>query len=117
MSLIAFVAPILPGKRDQWDAFIAEIAGPRRSEFNASRQPQAFTSGHFLQETPMGDVVIVTLEGDNPMASTSAPSPTLTTTSPTGSSSRCRRSTASIYANLRSILRISLIDSETATTT
>jgi hypothetical protein len=67
MSLIAFVAPILPGKRDQWDAFIAEIAGPRRSEFNASRQRHGVHERTFLQETPMGDVALITLEGDNPL--------------------------------------------------
>ncbi len=67
MSLIAFVAPILPGKRDQWDAFIAEITGPRRSDFNAARRNVGVQERTFLQETPMGDVVIVTLEGDNPL--------------------------------------------------
>jgi hypothetical protein len=68
MSLIAFVAPILPGKRDQWDAFIAEIQGPRRADFNASRQRAGVRERTFLQETPMGDFVIVTLEGDDPVA-------------------------------------------------
>ena len=67
MSLIALAAPILPGKREQWDAFIAEIAGPRRSEFNASRQRYGVHERTFHQETPMGDIVLVTLEGDNPM--------------------------------------------------
>ena len=68
MSLIAFAAPILPGKRDQWDAFIAEIQGPRRTEFNDSRQRAGVHERTFLQETPAGDVVIITLEGDDPMA-------------------------------------------------
>jgi hypothetical protein len=67
VALIAFVAPILPGKRSQWDTFIGQIAGPRRSEFNASRQRHGVHERTFLQETPMGDFVIVTLEGDNPM--------------------------------------------------
>lgn len=66
MSLIAFVAPILPGKREQWEAFVAEISGPRRADFNASRQRVSLHERTFLQETPMGDFVIVTLEGDNP---------------------------------------------------
>lgn len=69
MSLIAFVAPILPGKRDQWEAFMAQITGPRRSEFNASRRNAGVHERTFLQETPMGDFVIVTLEGDSPMES------------------------------------------------
>jgi hypothetical protein len=67
MALIAFVAPILPGKRSQWDAFIAELAGPRRSDFNDSRQRNGIRERTFLQETPVGDFVIVTLEGDNPL--------------------------------------------------
>jgi hypothetical protein len=67
MALIAFAAPILPGKRSQWDAFIAQITGPRRAEFNASRQRHGVHERTFLQETPLGDVVIVTLEGDNPL--------------------------------------------------
>ncbi len=67
MSLIAFVAPILPGKRDQWDAFMADLSGPRHSEFNASRQRHGIHERNFLQTTPMGDLVIVTLEGDNPL--------------------------------------------------
>ena len=46
MSLIAFAAPILPGKRDQWDAFIAEIQGPRRTEFNDSRQRAGVPVAH-----------------------------------------------------------------------
>ena len=67
MALFAFAAPILPGKRSQWDAFIAEITGPRRSAFNASRQRNGVHERTFLQETPQGDIVIVTLEGENPM--------------------------------------------------
>jgi hypothetical protein len=66
MALFAFVAPILPGKRSQWDAFIAELAGPRHSEFAASRQRVGVRERTFVQETPMGDMVIVTLEGDSP---------------------------------------------------
>lgn len=72
MSLMAFVAPILPGKRGQWDAFIAEITGPRRDAFNAGRQRYGLHERTFLQETPMGDMVIVTVEGDNPAESLGA---------------------------------------------
>jgi len=67
MSLIAFVAPILPGKREQWDGFLAQLNGPRSGEFKASRQRHGIHERTFLQETPMGDVVVVTLEGDNPL--------------------------------------------------
>lgn len=67
MTLVAFAAPILPGKREQWDAFMAEITGPRNSEFNASRLRHGVRERTFLQETPGGDVVIVTLEAENPL--------------------------------------------------
>jgi hypothetical protein len=67
MALFAFVAPILPGKRSQWDAFIAELAGPRNAEFRASRERFGVRERTFIQETPMGDMVIVTLEGESPM--------------------------------------------------
>ena len=72
MSLFAFVAPILPGKRSQWDAFLGECLGPRRSEFIASRQRNGFHERTLLQETPMGDFVIVTVEGANPMEAVGA---------------------------------------------
>jgi hypothetical protein len=68
MSLIALAAPILPGKRAQWDEFIAQIQGPRSAEFSASRQQAGVRERTFLQETPAGDIVIVTLEGDDPLA-------------------------------------------------
>ena len=72
MSLIAFVTPILPGKRGQWDAFMAEITGPRRAEYDASRHRLGVHERTFLQETPMGDFVIVTVEGDSPMEAVGA---------------------------------------------
>ncbi len=68
MAILAFLAPIPPDKRPQWDSFMEEIRGPRRAAFNASRQRVGVHERTFLQETPMGDIVIVTLEGDDPMA-------------------------------------------------
>lgn len=38
MAVFAFTALILPGKRSQWDAFIAQLAGPRHNDFVASRR-------------------------------------------------------------------------------
>jgi len=67
VTLVAFAAPILPGKREQWDAFIAEITGPRRNDFDESRRRLGVRERTFLQETPGGDVVIVTLEAENPL--------------------------------------------------
>jgi len=46
-----------------------EINGPRHEEFAASRRSVGLHERTFLQSTPMGDLVIVTLEGDDPAAS------------------------------------------------
>jgi hypothetical protein len=46
-----------------------ELNGPRRAEFEASRRDAGVRERTFLQSTPMGDLVIVTIEGDDPGAS------------------------------------------------
>jgi len=66
MPLIAVALPILPGKTPDWRAFVAELNGPRREEFIESRRRAGVRERTFLQQTPMGDLVIVTLEGDDP---------------------------------------------------
>ncbi len=65
MALIAFAAPVLPGKMDQLRSFTAECTGPRREEFEASRRRYGVRERTFLQQTPMGATVIVTVEGDD----------------------------------------------------
>jgi len=64
--LMAVAFPILPGKTDAWRSWMKELDGPRREEFVASRQRAGVHERTFLQSTPMGDLVIVTLEGDDP---------------------------------------------------
>ncbi len=66
MPLMAVAFPILPGKTPEWRAWMEEINGPRRAEFEASRRNAGVHERTFLQSTPMGDLVIVTLEGDDP---------------------------------------------------
>ena len=66
MPLMAVAFPILPGKPAEWRAFMEEINGPRRAEFEESRRRAGVHERTFLQSTPMGDLVIVTLEGDDP---------------------------------------------------
>jgi hypothetical protein len=67
VSLLTAVAfPIPPGKTAEWRRFIAELNGPRRAEFIESRQRAGVHERTFLQSTPTGDLVIVTLEGDDP---------------------------------------------------
>lgn len=66
MALMALALPILPGKTPQWRKFIEELNGPRHQEFADSRRQAGVHERTFLQQTPMGDLVIVTLEGDDP---------------------------------------------------
>ena len=66
MPLMAVAFPILPGKTGEWHAWMAELNGPRRDEFVESRRQAGVHERTFLQSTPMGDLVIVTLEGDDP---------------------------------------------------
>ena|SRR5882724_7737837 len=66
MALLAMAFPIAPGKTDQWTKFISELKGARRADFAASRKRLGIRERTFLQKTPMGDLVVVTLEGDDP---------------------------------------------------
>ena len=66
MALNAVVFPILPGKTEEWRKFMAEINGPRHAEFAASRERVGAREQTFLQPTPMGDMVIVTIEAEDP---------------------------------------------------
>ena len=66
MALMAVAFPIAPGKTEDWKRFIAELNGARRADFVASRKGIGARERTFLQPTPMGDLVVVTLEGDDP---------------------------------------------------
>lgn len=66
MALNAVVFPILPGKTAEWHAFIDELNGSRRGDFVESRIGVGARERTYLQPSPMGDLVIVTMEGDDP---------------------------------------------------
>jgi len=66
MAITAVAFPIAPGKTDDWRRFVGELNGARRAEYVASRKGLGIHERTFLQPTPMGDLVIVTLEGDAP---------------------------------------------------
>ena len=66
MALFAMAVPILADKMMVFDAFIKEINGPRKKDFVASRKRLGVRERTFHQHTPMGDFVVVTLEGDDP---------------------------------------------------
>ena len=62
--------PILPGKKQIWLDMMAKLKEePMKSTINASRNNAGVHERSFLQETPHGDFVIITMEGDNPMES------------------------------------------------
>jgi hypothetical protein len=66
MSLIAYAFPIQPGKTSAWRKWADELNGPRHEEFAAARERVGVRERTFLQEAPQGDLVIVTIEGDDP---------------------------------------------------
>jgi hypothetical protein len=69
MALIAMCMPILPGKKGKWQEMANQLkAGPVKSAVDESRKRYGVRERSYLQETPAGDFVIVTLEGTDPMA-------------------------------------------------
>ncbi len=67
-KLIAIAVPILPGKTEHFHKFISALNSEKSGEFIASRERLEVRERTFFQETPDGDMVIVTLEGKNPEA-------------------------------------------------
>jgi hypothetical protein len=66
MTLLAYAFPIQPGKTSAWRKWADELNGPRQREFAASRERVGVRERTFLQQTSQGDLVIVTLEGEDP---------------------------------------------------
>jgi hypothetical protein len=66
MALFAIAVPILADKTAQFEAFIGALNGAKKADFAASRKRLGVRERTFHQQTPMGDIVIVTLEGDDP---------------------------------------------------
>ena len=65
-KLFAVSIPILSGKTEQWKKFTSELNGRYKKEFNESRKKLGVQERTFLQSTPQGDAVLVTLEGKEP---------------------------------------------------
>ena len=65
MPLMAVAFPILPGKTAEWRTFMDDLNGPRREEIVESRRRAGVHERTFLQQSPMGDLVIVMLDGDD----------------------------------------------------
>lgn len=65
-KLFAITVPILSGKTNQWKKFTNELNNKYYGEFAESRKRLGVHERTFLQSTPQGDFVIVTLEGNDP---------------------------------------------------
>ncbi len=61
----AMAAPIKPGKLGDWEAWVADLNGSRKAEFDAMNERNGLTThAAFLQATPDGDhLVIVVFDG------------------------------------------------------
>ena len=65
-KLFAMAIPILPGKTPMWKQFKKELTTTHAAAFEESRKKLGVRERTFFQSTPMGDMIIVTLEGENP---------------------------------------------------
>jgi Family of unknown function (DUF6176) len=66
MSLYAFVAPIQPNKTEEFREFVADLSGSRKKDYEESRRTAGFQRETiFLQQTPVGDMVVVIQEADS----------------------------------------------------
>jgi hypothetical protein len=64
----AFTVPLQPGKTDPGREFAREAFVTRRAEMTESRLAKKMTREEvFLNHTPAGDVVVVYIEGDDPI--------------------------------------------------
>lgn len=66
--MIAMAIPVLPDKIDTWRAWLAELSGPRKPEYEASNARHGLTAHHaWAQGTPDGGVIAVVVQ-DGPGA-------------------------------------------------
>jgi hypothetical protein len=73
VKTLAFTAPILRGKTEDARRFVKEIAGPRYQQMTDSRKALGQTRETvWIQPTPMGDFLVVYLEGADPVRANQA---------------------------------------------
>lgn len=66
MALMAFSAPILPGKTEAYEEWAAELTGDRRGEYEEHMRRVGKTrEWSFLQRSPQADFVVVVHESDD----------------------------------------------------
>lgn len=66
MAIFAIAVPVLANKSSQLQAFVGQLTGAKKADFAASRKKLGVRERTFLQHTPQGDLIIVTLEGNDP---------------------------------------------------
>jgi hypothetical protein len=66
MAIFAIAVPVLANKASQLQTLIGQLTGAKKADFAASRKNLGVRERTFLQHTPQGDLIIVTLEGDDP---------------------------------------------------
>jgi len=65
-KLLAMALPILEGQMDRSLKFNAALNGERHAEYKALFTKLGLHERHFLQAAPIGDLVVVVLEAENP---------------------------------------------------
>jgi hypothetical protein len=65
-KMFAICIPIVKGKEETFKSFISDLNGKHKADFKESRKKLGVRERTFHQVTPLGEMVIVTLEGDNP---------------------------------------------------
>lgn len=65
-NLFAMTVPILPGQTEHWHKFMDALKGEKYNEFQANRARLEVRERTFFQQTPHGDFIVVTLEGNHP---------------------------------------------------
>jgi hypothetical protein len=67
MATVAIAFPILPGRTEEGRQFAGEVGGPRRAEMaEALRRIGVRAEQWYLQPTPMGDLMIVYMDAEDP---------------------------------------------------
>jgi hypothetical protein len=66
-KMMAVAFPIVPGKFEQWKEFIHRINHDNKDEFRNARKSAGVRERTYLQTLPDSHLVIVTLEGEDPM--------------------------------------------------
>lgn len=65
-KVLAMALPILEGQMERSLKFNAALNGERHAEYKALFAANGLHERHFLQAAPIGDLVVVVLEGENP---------------------------------------------------